>query len=481
MPDYSFRRLFSPAQSSNRNKRLSRDQDAVNSSFVLVATPEKAPETLAVQSIGLMESEDPEFTPDLDREMSYDGFSEPPLLTSESRMSSTKPHLTLNVSKGSSIITTPKRTTSLVKSKFRTSLLTSDPVKAGPQNSYSAVVSAGRRHPSPAPSPPSRFSTSPSAQHGKGLEGSPSDLCRTPSLSSSHSSTLSSLTSGSSSPDAQSKKITNETQSQVLYKPSIQRRTSFFSRNHHVRESLNRSSESLDRVLLPTIILTLPDDESSYFTQSPFPMTLFMAYGPETSGDYNRLRVPVAPIGAFSSTKRRQWAHPAGPWLRESRGLELKSSPPKGARLSGGNIVGWGSVRPWLPRLRILIEAHQPIQFPPPRLPNERDLERRRQQRVRTTARSYFPVSFNAISWGHWGLMVTSGFWKPSVLKQEDLGTWYTWHLFKRLFPKKHCLIWSLTLFAPSVSSSDSDMWSQWKTSSKGKNPRSYLVACQIK
>lgn len=81
MPDYSFRRLFSPAQSSNRNKRLSRDQEAVNSSFVLVATPEKAPETLAVQSIGLMESEDPEFTPDLDREMSYDGFSEPPLLT----------------------------------------------------------------------------------------------------------------------------------------------------------------------------------------------------------------------------------------------------------------------------------------------------------------------------------------------------------------------------------------------------------------
>lgn len=172
--------------------------------------------------------------------------------------------------------------------------------------------------------------------------------------------------------------------------------------------------------ILPMIILTPSDDEDDYCTLSPFTFNLFCPYTPDSIAQTRHLRVPITPSFKLGETplKRRQYPHPAGPWLRPPNISGLRVSSPKnplskrtnqsqfimkwkdGCRSAEGTVVGWEERISKILKLygsqRMLkkpisdphkIDSNQKVvihpavlMFPPPRLPSEQEIQQRQLQ-----------------------------------------------------------------------------------------------------
>ncbi|KAH9816731.1 hypothetical protein DFH28DRAFT_1094684 [Melampsora americana] len=139
---------------------------------------------------------------------------------------------------------------------------------------------------------------------------------------------------------------------------------------------------------IPCITVTLPDDEDSYYTQSPFPASLFVITESENDQLQNHLQVPILPNNN-TPRSRYQWPHPAGPWLRPSTKTHISLSE-RGSRLGNGKIVGWNDIFFWRACNDALSPSNpQYILFPPPRLAKQSDHDRRLERsRGSTTTRT---------------------------------------------------------------------------------------------
>ncbi|CAH7670396.1 hypothetical protein BY996DRAFT_6421024 [Phakopsora pachyrhizi] len=89
---------------------------------------------------------------------------------------------------------------------------------------------------------------------------------------------------------------------------------------------------------LPTITLTLPEDDNLYYLTRPCPLI------PKST----HLQIPAqAPSAKFRDLAPKRWPHPAGPWLRPEidRGpnhstIQFEAFAP-GSRLADGSVIGW--------------------------------------------------------------------------------------------------------------------------------------------
>ncbi|KAG0143502.1 hypothetical protein CROQUDRAFT_672902 [Cronartium quercuum f. sp. fusiforme G11] len=175
-------------------------------------------------------------------------------------------------------------------------------------------------------------------------------------------------------------KINQAPATHILYQPSVTKPSRF-----------SRTLKIKNYSLLPTVTLTPPDDEADYFTESPFPITLYSPYDAITARDYGRLRVPMAPLGALSAAERKRWPHPAGPWLRSTINPETPLLP--GIRFRNGVVLGSARIR-----RRVISGSNvnqnafvnfRPRPFPPLRIPNEKDRTRRTQSGTRMNRKAF--------------------------------------------------------------------------------------------
>ncbi|OAV97088.1 hypothetical protein PTTG_05787 [Puccinia triticina 1-1 BBBD Race 1] len=235
------------------------------------------------------------------------------------------------------------------------------------------------------------------------------DSTRTPSLSSS-------ISTKSSDSDLleSSEADTTELQQIVLYQSTSSNASRFcgpsFTKSNEVQEEMKMSRGGV--LLLPTIVLTPPDDEDDYCTVSPFILELFCPYTTDSVVHQN-LQVPTAPKskGIEANSKRRKYPHPAGPWLRPHHTADLRvsgksavSSSPlanqkltwrweDGCRTAQGIVVGWGATVSYFikkynyqNKLKEIGTKHcenlapAVVVFPPPRLPNEKEIQQRQLQ-----------------------------------------------------------------------------------------------------
>ncbi|EGG04897.1 uncharacterized protein MELLADRAFT_108054 [Melampsora larici-populina 98AG31] len=192
--------------------------------------------------------------------------------------------------------------------------------------------------------------------------------------------------SSSATSDSPSQSINSFGSDEVLFMP-LKPQLTVARRRNSLRETLTRTIHVSYTFAIPCIILTLPDDEDSYYTQSPFPVGLFAITESRIDQLQDQLTVPILPNNN-TPRSRYQWPHPAGPWLRPSSTTDI-SSPEKGSRLGNGRIVGWSDVSFWRACNDSLSSSTpQYILFPPPRLARQSDYDRREERAKGTTKTS---------------------------------------------------------------------------------------------
>ncbi|KAA1097423.1 hypothetical protein PGT21_006304 [Puccinia graminis f. sp. tritici] len=246
------------------------------------------------------------------------------------------------------------------------------------------------------------------------------DSTRTPSLSSS-------ISTASSDSELLEPLGADATKPQhiVLYRSTNSKGCFFPKALSFCASSLVKSNETFGEIsdsrndALPMIVLTPPDDEDDYCTVSPFILELFCPYTTDSVVHHQNLRVPTAPTskGIESNSKRRKYPHPAGPWLRPQHTANLRtcgrsavSSSPltnkrltwrweDGCRTAQGTVVGWEATVSYFikqynsqNKLKKAATKHgeSPLpkkiiypavfMFPPPRLPNEKEIQQRQLQ-----------------------------------------------------------------------------------------------------
>lgn len=204
----------------------------------------------------------------------------------------------------------------------------------------------------------------------------------------------SSLSSSSATSHSPSPSFSSLGSDEVLFMP-LKPQLTVSRRRNSLRETLTRTIHVSYTFAIPCIILTLPEDEESYYTQSPFPSTLFALTESRLNHLEDHLLVPILPPNN-SPRCRYQWPHPAGPWLRPSTPTHISVSG-TGSRLGDGKIVGWSDVFFWRSCNDALsTSTPQYILFPPPRLARQSDYDRREERargRPRTSGSNSFQLT----------------------------------------------------------------------------------------